>query len=104
MNQISRYLRSVGKEMKFINVEGANLIHRDKILAAVMKMRDGGADIEAVIIGVSIPDSTGGAGGELVRWPCYDVEFKVDNRSSGAVGATGDKKNILKCLKILNRK
>lgn len=99
MSQINRYLLSAGKEIKFIHVDGGNIVQRDKILAAVHKLRDM-KDIEPIIIGVSMPDDDG----ELVTWPHYNVEFKVDNRVGGNVVPTGNQKNILKCLKLLSRK
>src|SRR4051794_2533704 len=80
---IDTYLKSVGKELKVINVEDGDVKHWENVITVITKLGKV-HNIENIITCVS------SSGGELIRWIYYDVQFRIDNRLSGKMGITGD--------------
>jgi hypothetical protein len=96
IDQIGRYLKSVSKELMVVNVEGGHMGNWERTIA---KIQDQGRrqDIEHMVVCVSALETM-----ELIRWVKYNVEFRIDNRASGGVGATGRKEDIEKVVSLLH--
>lgn len=52
-------------------------------------------DTEGIVVCTSVP----GMNVELIRWPYYDVEIRIDDRQSKKIGMTGKNENVLKVRK-----